>query len=300
MRMIILLLCGLLVFSACREKPKADAPIVTASTQYSQSRYLLSPVYLSTKIDSLNKKPITYYLGHPEMDSVVLKIYYGELVPKQAHLHYLYDVELNSSPELSPFFSHLSNYISEATQVEGDSIQKEKEKIRREELLKKVEIESVDGRPISFYLNHPDLHNLIKDFYAVKFLPSDNDKTFHLLELLTNKHPDLYPFYFHCLNQICVYSDGALSEVMGEYCMQAVLNYPHYFFTKNKDYISKYAGFMRYELYFAKNETTPINNDYKEFMKRIKLELDTTDSQIKESLLIFDEAILDIFKRMED
>ena len=59
-------------------------------------------------------------------------------------------------------------------------------------------------------------------FYSGSFKPSDNNETFSLLEYLTtwDGSLELYPLKFYLFNRIVLTADGALSEVLGEYCIR--------------------------------------------------------------------------------
>jgi hypothetical protein len=292
-----MLICGVLVIYGCHGKQKSDAFLQNQPSKYSDTKYLVSPAYLLTKIDSLNNKPITFYLNHPDMDPLILKIYYGEILPRFSHHEYIYNTSLKSPSVLQPFFTYMSNYVSSCTEIEQNVILNDRKKTWIKRIQETLRIDSLNGQPISFYINHPDLDSLIRDFYYGKFLPSDDDNTFRLLDLITQKHSVLYPFYFHCLNQILNYADGALAEIMGKYCLRMVQSYPNYFFINNKDYLTKYAGFIGYELY---EYNSPINTDYNLFIKKLESSSDTTNLKIKEELVAFKKSIQDVFKEMDN
>ncbi len=124
------------------------------------------------------------------------------------------------------------------------------------------------------YLSDPNVNKIALDYYNGKFYPSDNNKTFKLLKTLTNKN-NFNPFYYFLFNQICSRSDGALSEIMGDYCLNEVLNNPEYVinhFTfermnfKKKQYLYElYGFFIGYEMSFYDQGTTDIKLGFPEF-----------------------------------
>jgi hypothetical protein len=256
-----------------------DQQILSVDTMYLQS-----PVYLYTKIDSLNKKPITFYLNHPAMDPLLRDIYYGKILPRYNHLNNIYRISLKSPEVLQPFFLYLSNYVSATTQIEQNIIQNEIEKNRKEEIREKLSIDSINNRPISYFLYHPDLDSIIRVYYMGEFLPSDDENTSRLLDLLTQKHKDLYPFYIHCFNQICHDSDGALSEIMGPYCLLMMINYPSdifSYFENDSLKLNNYALLIGYELYFKEQGTSDLKTNYKDFKLYLKNNLDLEDKLTK-------------------
>lgn len=71
--------------------------------------------------------------------------------------------------------------------------------------------------------------------YNGSFAIGDNVETFKLLDLLSDykygcsqANAIVDAFYIHCFSKILRMSDGALSEVMGEYCIRIVKKSPEY------------------------------------------------------------------------
>ena len=77
------------------------------------------------------------------------------------------------------------------------------------------------------------------EFYEGKLKIGDNNQTIALLNtlsVLSNKG-NLSPFYFFLFNRVCNEADGALSEMLGDYCQRIILDSPAYtigYFTKHK------------------------------------------------------------------
>lgn len=83
-------------------------------------------------------------------------------------------------------------------------------------------------QPISLYLNNEMIDSIVIDFCEGKIYPSDDEKTFNLLETLTKKSRELTPLYYRCFEYLCSQSDGALGEIMGMYVKEFILNNPSF------------------------------------------------------------------------
>lgn len=88
------------------------------------------------------------------------------------------------------------------------------------------------------------------EYYSDSFKPSDDSNTFELLDTLTKKRV-FNPLYFELFNRILSSSDGALSEVLREYCTLMVYSFPGeliYYFTLNNNTSGKlqqlYSSFV--------------------------------------------------------
>ncbi len=179
----------------------------------------------------------------------------------------------------------------------------ERRKVKKEKHLSFLHVDSLNGKSISFYLGNSETNELVKSFYQGEFLPSDNDKTFELLDILVEKNEVIYPFYFHCLNSICLLSDGALSEVMGKPCLKMVSNYPNYtfsFFVENSELFEDYTSMIGYELFFQKYGTSNIKISESEFLESLKKDLNLDNPEIKMLYDKFISGIEQVKKNMED
>jgi len=54
----------------------------------------------------------------------------------------------------------------------------------------------IEGRPVSFYLQRSDVSLTAKNFYLLRFIPSDNEETFALCDSLSTKNDTTRPFYY--------------------------------------------------------------------------------------------------------
>jgi hypothetical protein len=95
----------------------------------------------------------------------------------------------------------------------------------------KNEMDSINSKPINFYLQNKNCSPLAKNFYNGKFIPSDNDSTTMLLNLSITSDTILRPFYFWCLNSVIDQADGALMEYVGVPARRYIEKYPKEYFT---------------------------------------------------------------------
>jgi hypothetical protein len=119
-------------------------------------------------------------------------------------------------------------------------------------------------------INSNEIYKQAIALYNGKMKVSDDKQSICLLDTLTsiNKDFESTPFYFYLFNQICSTADGAVSEILGEYCLKIVLNLPDYvfnYFIKNVSISKKYAEYLGYEFYFKEDGTSTLEYNYAEF-----------------------------------
>jgi hypothetical protein len=90
--------------------------------------------------------------------------------------------------------------------------------------------DTINNRPISFYLDNPNVADIAKQLYLNKFRPTDNDSTTILLSLVSSQDSVLRPFYRWCLDFVIQISDGALGEYPGQPAFNYATTYPNEFF----------------------------------------------------------------------
>ncbi len=128
-------------------------------------------------------------------------------------------------------------------------------------------VDSINNKPINFYLNNAAIDKYSKLFYQGKFAVSDDDLTFAFLDsvLTTNQETkDFYLFVFNCVLRI---TDGALSEYIGQDCRAYLEKYPCDFIKlkNNKlysDNYEKWIGFAAFEYYFDENPIEKTNQTF--------------------------------------
>lgn len=122
-------------------------------------------------------------------------------------------------------------------------------------------------------LSQPDIYPDAVAFYYGKFQAGDDDRTFALLDTITNNKRYL-AFHFDLLNTIVRQSDGALSEAMGEHCYQFTNNNPafvlEYLGTRRMQgdttLLQLYGSFIGHAL----SSATHTKGDYIAFKQRLE------------------------------
>jgi len=114
--------------------------------------------------------------------------------------------------------------------------------------------ESLNGKPITFYLNNPQIDRFSKIYYQGQFKLYDNSETFAFLDSVLTLNNETSPFYFYIFNSVLNQSDGALSEYVTGICLKYFEKLPCEFLNccKNEDCKvskSKWTGFIGFQLY---------------------------------------------------
>ena len=121
-----------------------------------------------------------------------------------------------------------------------------------------LETQTVDGTLISLYNGSFEIGDNEETFKSLKLLSTNNYDASH-----TDATSDA--FYFHCFSKILNRSDGALSEVMGQYCWRIVNVSPRYsmaYMKSHNDIKDKFVEFIGYEFLFLDN----LESAYKDLM----------------------------------
>lgn len=101
---------------------------------------------------------------------------------------------------------------------------------RNGHLTNKVFISELDGRSISFYLNHSRVDNQAKSFYRGE-IDFHSGNTFQsITDSLMSSSSDTRPFYFFIFNQIVDLSNAKFDERVVAKCQQFLEDYPCEFF----------------------------------------------------------------------
>ena len=148
----------------------------------------------------------------------------------------------------------------------------------------------LDSTQIMEYLNQPEINKNVKDYYEGRLKLSDNYQTGELLESITEKNDQFFPIYFNTLNEIVEVSDGALSEMVTNYCFMMIYNYPcetFDYFTTNSGVSIDYAGHLGYEFYFKEKEMSTLIMNFNEFQEYLKLNLNLKDRKLNETYIDF-------------
>jgi hypothetical protein len=126
---------------------------------------------------------------------------------------------------------------------------------------------SINGKSITFYLNHPQIDNYAKMFYQGQFRMMDDGLTFSILDSVLTNNPVTRPFYIYIFNSALRIADGALAESIGTECKQFMDKYPCEFISlrsnqKYSDNYNKWIDFEAFEYYFEENAIESITKKY--------------------------------------
>lgn len=146
----------------------------------------------------------------------------------------------------------------------------------------------------------------IKRFYEGQFSPTDDDKTLQLIKELVSSNDTVLPLSFYLFNKICANSDGALSEMVEEFCAKFLADHPLYilsYFTKerllnkNQNIIETYAMFVGVELYMQRKGISKFKYSYQVF-KEILLSASKDNKENEETFRIFWQLVDKTIKNM--
>lgn len=127
---------------------------------------------------------------------------------------------------------------------------------------------------------------------------SDDSLTFVLLNELSNPNDTLLPLYFYLFNKILEKSDGALSEMVVDYCLEFLVKHTEFvffYFDKYNDeqLMNVYALMIGYELYLKKIRVSNFAYDYNQLKCYINNRV--TDKKLQGTIetfwLLVDETI---------
>ena len=148
----------------------------------------------------------------------------------------------------------------------------------------------LDTTGLSKYINDPNIDTLVLSYCNKRLNITDNNKTIEFLEMISQKNDKFFPLYFRVFNNIIENSDGAVSELMGPYCLDFVINYPNdvlQHFKNNSYDLYIYSMFLGAEFYFKSRRTSNIKYDFNEFKKYINTKIDSTNIDLKSITQMF-------------
>jgi hypothetical protein len=124
--------------------------------------------------------------------------------------------------------------------------------------------DSIDGRPIGFYLDHAGIDQYAKLFYQGAFAVSDDSLTFAFCDSVLTNDKEKREFYIYVFNSVLKLADGALAEGVTGYCRAFLEKYPCEFvqLKTNKLYSDNYdtwIDFAGYEYYFEEDPVQAVN-----------------------------------------
>ncbi len=108
----------------------------------------------------------------------------------------------------------------------------------------------------------------VREYYFRTEKPSDDEATFDVLKIVSNITPPWQKraLYIHIFDRILENADGALSEVMGEYCLRILKSDPEYvmyYLNEQSGTMQRFASAIAYE-YYA--DSKPSADDFRKWL----------------------------------
>jgi len=104
--------------------------------------------------------------------------------------------------------------------------------------------------------------------------PTDNKKTFDYLNRLSESNKDSLNFYFDVYEVILEKSDGALSEIMGQYTLDLIKFNPDFFTIRFEELEpskqQKMISALAYEFHFSENPKQEISKHFSEAIENLE------------------------------
>ncbi len=131
--------------------------------------------------------------------------------------------------------------------------------------------------PISeYYLTDLKLREVAQLIVNDSISPTDNNVTLSIMDSVVNGTPESRNYFSNAFGIIIIKSDGALSEVIGQYCINSIHRNPNELLSwlsagKLPSTPESIAGYITYELVIS---STP-NKDKEELINKIKHDANT-------------------------
>lgn len=137
--------------------------------------------------------------------------------------------------------------------IKAQIISERNDPLKNSTLVNRTQVNKINGKPIEFYLNHPNIDTPAKLFYQGKYALDDNDQTFAFLDSVLTDNAETRPFYFFIFNQAIQLSDGALAEHVAGICRSYFEKHPCEFLEQedHKDFklnIEVWTDFIAFDI----------------------------------------------------
>ena len=147
----------------------------------------------------------------------------------------------------------------------------------------------------SSFIHSTNIGDNLKNLYNHQIYLTDDDASRAILDTLcTQVDGNKRMFYFHMLNDVVMHADGALAEMLAEYCFKYVSensDYVLYYFSLHSDISEKYALLIAAELYYK-------DISYTDYLK--ELTSSVKDDMTKNYLPLFIKKIEINMKHIQD
>lgn len=138
----------------------------------------------------------------------------------------------------------------------------------------KKRVDSLNGKPISYYLNHKGIDSYSKAFYKGKFPIFDDLISNGIMDSVLTNNNSTRPFYLYNFNRMLELVDAAAAEEAGLRALEYFQKYPCEFVRslKDKKYnadIEKWSSLIGYELGLS-DEIPSFNKHINAIEKKLK------------------------------
>ena len=153
-------------------------------------------------------------------------------------------------------------------------------------LTNKLFVDTLNNKPIAFYLNHPNIDKYSKLYYKGKFAASDDDMTFAFLDSVLTTNPETKAFYLYVFNCVLRTSDGALSEYISEDCRKYFEQFPcEFLLLKNSKLYSQnyeeWINFTAFDYYVEQNSIEILDKVIKKIKPKVLTNCGNHDNEIE-------------------
>jgi hypothetical protein len=101
---------------------------------------------------------------------------------------------------------------------------------KSKQIINRIQISVLNGKPINFYLNHPSIDKNSKRIYKGELGFSRDTIPTDILDSLFTRNSETRPFYFFIFNQFVEQSEGKMIDRVAVRCTEFVERYPCEFF----------------------------------------------------------------------
>ncbi len=98
-----------------------------------------------------------------------------------------------------------------------------------------VKTDSLNGRPVYYYLNHEDVGSIAKSFYSGQLGIGDNEETKGIIDSIFTDDEETLPFFLYNFNRLLAIADKTTVEDAGTDAKDFILKNPCFFFKSLRD-----------------------------------------------------------------
>ena len=161
----------------------------------------------------------------------------------------------------------------------------------------------------NFIITH-EISDLAMRYYKGELKIDDDKETYDLLDVLVTTDTALIPFYYYLFNEVCLDADGAISDVIGQYCLKMITDNPDYVinhFTYDREnkrkklfYYQIYGDFIGYEMYFKEKGVSDIDYSFEQFKEYLNNSFRNGTEENRNTLQLLYDCISNTMKDMTE